>query len=107
MDQKMKIILLFAMPYSITSETDNSVTRGITVNYYLGTELKNVSNENGSIGMRPAKCSIPYDRKDKLVSAPALYDAKFEMSIGSDGRPVLKIVDLDYIGNVNVSPVKP
>ena len=42
----------------------------------------------------------------KIVSAPALYEAEFEMSVGSDGKPVLKIVDLDYVCDVSMTPVE-
>jgi len=41
----------------------------------------------------------------KIKRAPALYDAEFSMSIGSDGKPVLKIIDLDYISDVQITPV--
>ena len=40
----------------------------------------------------------------KIKTAPALYNAKFEMNIGSDGKPVLKIQDLEFISEISMIP---
>lgn len=40
----------------------------------------------------------------KITSAPGLYDAEFEMNVGSDGKPTLKIQDLDYVSDVIIGP---
>ena len=36
---------------------------------------------------------------------PAIYDACFEMAVGSDGKPVLKATDLTYVQDVDFVPV--
>ena len=100
-----QIILLYAGRYEIVDERTGVVNRGVTCNYYFNTNLKAEDNANGTKGTRPAKGSIDYELMNKIVSAPAIYNAKFEMSVGSDGKPVLKIVDLDYISDAKIIPV--
>lgn len=100
-----QIILLYAGRYEIVDERTGVVNRGVTCNYYFNTNLKAEDNANGTKGTRPAKGSIDYELMNKIVSAPAIYNAKFEMSVGSDGKPMLKIVDLDYISDAKIIPV--
>lgn len=97
-----QIILLYAAQYQI--EDSRGFNRGVTCNYYFNTELRAEDNANGSKGTRPAKGSIDYALWPKIVTAPAIYNAKFEMSVGSDGKPVLKIVDLDYVTDAKIVP---
>lgn len=102
---KSQIILLYASQYSILDERTGAISQGITCNYYFNTDLHAEDNKNGSKGTRPAKGNLDYQLFGKIISAPGLYDAQFEMNVGSDGKPVLKIVDLDYISDVSIQPV--
>lgn len=102
---KQQIILLYAGQYQIVDEKTGEVNQGVTCNYYFNTELTAEDNRNGTKGTRPAKGTLDYYLMSKIVKAPALYDAEFEMSIGSDMKPVLKIVDLDYIDLVQIVPI--
>lgn len=102
---ELQIILLYAGQYQITDETTGEIKQGVTCNFYFNTDLRAEDNKNGSKGTRPAKGSIDFLLMNKIVSAPALYNAKFEMSIGSDGKPVLKILDLDYVSDIYIGVV--
>lgn len=102
---ELQIILLYAGQYQITDETTGEIKQGVTCNFYFNTDLRAEDNKNGSKGTRPAKGSIDFLLMKKIVSAPALYNAKFEMSIGSDGKPVLKILDLDYVSDIYIGAV--
>lgn len=99
---KTQIILLYASQYSIVDEKTGVINQGVTCNYYFNTDLHAEDNQNGSKGTRPAKGTLPASLFGKIVSAPALYDASFEMNVGSDGKPVLRIVDLDYVCDVSI-----
>lgn len=99
---KIQIILLYASQYSIVDEKTGVISEGITCNYYFNTDLHAEDNENGSKGTRPAKGTLNVSLFKKIVSAPGLYEATFDMNIGSDGKPVLKMVDLDYICDVSI-----
>ncbi len=101
---KMQIILLYAGQYQITDETTGEIKQGVTCNYYFNTDLHAEDNKNGSKGTRPAKGSIDFGLMSKITSAPGLYDAEFEMNVGSDGKPTLKIQDLDYVSDVIIGP---
>lgn len=102
---KMQIILLYAAQYRMVDEKTGEVSQGVTCNYYFNVDLHNVDNTNGSKGTRPAKGSMDYLLMGKVKEAPALYDAEFEMNVGSDGKPVLKIKNLDYISSISMVPV--
>ena len=99
----MQIILLYASQYQIADESSGEIKQGVTCNFYFNTDLHAEDNRNGSKGTRPAKGSLDFMLMRKIKSAPALYDAEFEMNIGSDGKPVLRIIDLDYISDVFIA----
>lgn len=101
---KQQIILLYAGLYKVIDERTGVVNEGVTCNYYFNTDLTAEDNANGTKGTRPAKSSMPPEIFWKIKKAPALYDAEFIMSIGSDGKPVLKIGDLDFVSEVAVTP---
>ncbi|MDO5391691.1 MAG: hypothetical protein Q4F24_11475 [Eubacteriales bacterium] len=101
---KMRILLMYANPYDMVDEKGKAVT-GCTLNYFFwgesGETLKPVEGTTGAIGYQRAKCSIDLSLRYKMPKAPAVYDATFEMAVGSDGKPVLKVTDLDYVCDVD------
>lgn len=99
---KQKIILLYANQYSVRDEDTRELKEGVTCNYYFNTELSAVGNADGSVGMRPAKGSFPLELFFKIKKAPAIYEATFDMKIGSDGKPVLTIADLDFVEEISI-----
>lgn len=104
---KSKILVLFANAYSLKDETGKSV-EGCTVHYLFwgegGEQLYSISEPNvsKSVGVQRAKVSLPIGFREKIMIAPAIYEGSFQMSIGSDGKPVLKLVDVAYISNVEM-----
>lgn len=101
----MQIILLYAGQYDIPDERGGQNNRGTSISYYFNTDLVAEDNVNGTKGTRPAKSTCDFNLMSKIVKAPALYEASFQMSIGSDGKPVLKILDVDYVSDVQIIPV--
>lgn len=109
MNSFMRILLMYANEYDIKDESGRSV-RGCTINYYFygedGSALQTQAQKVGSVGYQAlAKCSLNYGARDHILRVPAIYDASFEMSVGSDGKPILKAVDLNYVQDVNFVPV--
>lgn len=100
---KQKILLMYANPYDMKDESGRQVI-GCTLNYFFwgdnGELLKPIDGTSGMVGYQRAKCSIDSMLRYKIHKAPAIYEADFEMSVGSDGKPVLKVVDLEYAGDV-------
>ncbi|WP_320990598.1 hypothetical protein [Hungatella sp.] len=101
---KMQIILLYAGQYDMDGDRGGRV-QGTSISYYFNVDLVAEDNVNGTKGTRPAKSTCEYQLMGKVKKAPALYDAEFSMSIGSDGKPVLKIIDVDYVSDIQITPV--
>lgn len=102
---EMQIILLYAGQYDIPDERGGQNNRGTSISYYFNTNLVAEDNVNGTKGTRPAKSTCDFNLMSKVVKAPALYNASFDMAIGSDLKPVLKICDVDYVSDVEIIPV--
>ncbi len=98
---KMRILLMYVSPYTIVDDNTRTENSGCSIHYFFwgenGEQLKPVVSESGPIGYQRAKCSIDLGLRYKMPKAPAVYDAVFEMSVGSDGKPVLKVTDLDFV----------
>lgn len=103
---KEKVILLYAKPYEMVDESTGEKRSGISMNYYFNTELTPQYGANGDVGLRPARCSVPTSCISKIKSAPALYEADFEMSVDAKGKPFLQVVDLDYVGDLMIVPTE-
>lgn len=108
MNSKAKILLMYANEYSLQDENGRQVS-GCTINYFFygehGEAMKPQEGANGAIGYQRAKCSLPQEVRFSVIKAPALYEADFEMSIGSDGKPVMKVVGLQYLSDVSITAV--
>jgi hypothetical protein len=107
---KQRIFLVYASPYDMKNENGQSF-RGCSVNYFFagakGEGMASQCSDFGSIGYRPAKCSIDYDKRQKIPIAPAFYDAEFQMAVAGDGRSSLRMVDLDYVADAAVTMQTP
>jgi hypothetical protein len=104
-----RILLMYANEYDM--KTDNGdLVKGCTINYFFSGQncemLKTQYASGGSIGYQRAKCSLDYEKREKIYAVPGIYDAQFMLTVGSDGKPVLKAVDLDYVGEVKFSMVQ-
>ena len=40
--------------------------------------------------------------RKKVTWVPGIYDATMSMKIGSDGKPVLTVEDLDFVGKASI-----
>lgn len=104
---KSKILVLFANAYDMKDETGRSVT-GCSVHYMFwgekGEQLIEQSewDVTKSVGIQRAKCSLDYDIRKKIPVAPAIYEGTFMMTVGGDGKPVLKLTDVAYFSNVEM-----
>ena len=100
-----EVIVLYAGYYSVTDEKTGEVKEGVSVSYYLGASLNAIDNVNGTVGLRPAGCTVAPSILPKFKKAPALYNAELAMTVDSKGKPSLVISDLDYISQVVIQPV--
>ena len=106
MNNKSRILLTFANAFDMTDEKTGKQNVGCSIRYYFfgenGEMFKTMSGYDGPIGYQCAKCSLDPVMRGKIKKAPAFYDAEFSMSIGSDGKPVMKVVDLEFVGDVYI-----
>ena len=58
-------------------------------------------------GQQRAKCSLEASKREKISFVPGIYEAKMGMKIGSDGKPVLTVEDLDFFSRVQILPEQP
>ena len=42
--------------------------------------------------------------RNKIVVAPGLYEGTFEMTVGSDGKPVNRLRDVAFISHLEIKP---
>ena len=102
-----KVVVTFANPYEIKEESTGRVTSGVTVEYYFwgehGETFDGKMRVDGKpAGVRRSKASIDASLVDKVAFVPGVYDAEFEMSVGSDGKPVLKLQDINFFAKLQV-----
>lgn len=105
---KAKIVVWFANTYEMTNERGQAMS-GCTVHYMFWGEngetlvSKSEFNPQKSVGVQRAKCSMDIDLREKLVVAPAIYEGTFVTTVGGDGKPVLKLVDVAYLAHLNIT----
>lgn len=105
-----KILVLGYTPYQIKDERTGAVTSGTTVRYLFwgdhGESLQSVfTDPSVAGGVAPAKVSLPYESRNDILKAPAVYNGDFIMSVGSDGKPVLKLQAVKYLCDVEFKEV--
>lgn len=101
---KMKILVTYAGIWKM----DNGST-GMTINYFMYGEngelmVSRVDTTGGILGQQRAKCSLDPSKRDKIIYVPGIYDATMGMKVGSDGKPVLVVEDIDFCSRVSIRP---
>lgn len=105
---KAKILVMFAGPYDIPAKDGQAASNGCTFEYYFwgenGETLETkYSAENQAAGTRRSKATLSLEEFKNVTRVPAIYDGEFEMSIGGDGKPVLKLIHVDIDSSLDVS----
>ena len=107
MTMKAKILVLFANAYDMKSESGERVS-GCSVHYLFWGENGEVmipqseTDYTKSVGQQRAKANLPYEMREKLQVAPAIYEGSFTMTTGSDGKPVMRLQDAAYLCDVSM-----
>lgn len=106
---RARILLLYANTYDMLDEKQQQKT-GCSVHYLFygdsGEQIATQSEYDTSrpVGYQRAKCSIEMALRSKIPYAPAIYDGEFVMSVGSDGKPVLKLRDVAFVSMADIVP---
>ena len=106
MENKVDVLILFANAYDMKDESGNRV-QGTTVHYLFwadhGSAFSRMTDfdKTKPVGYQRAKVSLPFEFREKIPVAPAIYEGTFKMTVGSDGKPVMKLMDVAYKCNVH------
>lgn len=109
MTAKAKILVLFANSYDMLTDDKKQMT-GCSIHYMFWGENGEVLLEQSEwdaskpVGIQRAKCSIDAALRSKVPIAPALYEGEFYMTVGGDGKPVMKLKDIAFISCVRIKP---
>lgn len=89
----MKILVTFANTYDVDG------VRGMTLNYFFWGEngeamQSQIRPVKEAAGVQRAKCSMPFDTRQKITFVPGVYEARMGFKVRSDGKPVMTIEDI-------------
>lgn len=104
---KMKILVTYAGIWK--SDTGST---GLTLNYFMYGDngdlmISRVDATGGPVGQQGAKANLDPAMRSKITFVPGLYDAQMGFKVGSDGKPVLTVEDLDFCSRVQILPEQP
>lgn len=106
---KMRILVMFAQELDIPASEGREALRGTSIEYFFfgnsGELVQPKLCVDGTVGMRRGKSFLDPDCIRKVSYIPGIYDGTFEMQVGSNGKPTLKLTDLDFIGKASISLV--
>lgn len=103
MNNTMRILVTYAKTYDMPAEPGRDAMRGCTVHYFfLGQDGSEFAPYNEwdtalAVGYQRGKVSLDYPFRAKIPVAPGIYDGEFVMAVGSDGKPVARLVDLKFV----------
>jgi hypothetical protein len=104
---KFKVLLMYSGLVDIPAREGQAAVSGVSVEYYFfgenGEQLQPKISADGVSGTRRGKVFLDSNMQKKVSYIPGIYDGSFEMSVGSDGKPVLKLVDIDFVGKAIIS----
>lgn len=104
---KFKVLLMYSGEIDIEATKEREGVHGVSVEYYFygnnGELVQPKISADGISGTRRGKVFMTPDIINKVSYIPGIYDGTFQMSVGSDGKPVLKLVDIDFVGKAVIS----
>lgn len=109
MTTKANILVLFANAYDMLTDDKKQMT-GCSIHYMFWGEKGEALLEQSEwdvskpVGIQRAKCSIDAALRTKVPIAPALYEGEFYMTVGGDGKPVMKLRNISFICPVRITP---
>ena len=101
-----KMTLLSSQPYRIVNEKTGEINEGLTLFFYGSDSFVPKEQERGQFiakGIKPIKANLPIEMENKIKLAPAFYEVEIEMSSGADMKGQMKIVDINFIGEIELS----
>lgn len=102
-----KVLLMYSGLIDIPARDGHDALSGVSVEYYFfgenGELLQPKISADGTSGTRRGKVFMDPEMARKVSYIPGIYNGTFEMSVGSDGKPVLKMVDADFVCKASIT----
>lgn len=107
MDNKFKVLLMYSGEINMEANKERDAVHGVSIEYYFygnnGEMIQPRVSVDGISGTRRGKVFMTPEISNKISYIPGIYDGSFEMTVGSDGKPSLKLVDIDFVGKALIS----
>lgn len=104
---KFKILLMYSGAIDLASSDTGERIEGVSMECYFfgesGEQLEPHVVVDGISGTRRIKSFLAADKINKVKYVPGIYDGTFELTVGSNGKPTLKLVDVDYIAKAEIT----
>lgn len=109
MNDKIKILLMYSGVIDMKAD-DGDTINGVSVEYFFygdhGEMVEPKTSADGISGIRRGKSFMDPDTARKISFVPGIYDGQFEMTVGSNGKPTLKLVDVDFVAKASITAVE-
>lgn len=104
---KFRIFLFYSGLVDIKAREGHDAVEGVSMEFLFygehGEQVEPVVSADGVSGTRRGKSFLKADKVHKVSYVPGIYDGTFEMTVGSDGKPVLKLTDVDFVAPALIS----
>lgn len=96
-------IITYSKPWNMTDDRTGQMKQGVSIEYLACDKLTPVINDDGSRGVRHCKESISTELLTKIIAVPGMYKLDWGMKPGSKGKMEVKLVDIEYVGTVDIT----
>ena len=107
---QMKVLLMYSGVLDISARDGHDAIDGVSVEYYFygdnGEMVSPKVSADGVSGTRRGKSFMDSKIASKITFVPGIYNGTFEMKVGSDGKPTLKLVDVDFLAKAQINAVE-
>ena len=103
----MKILVMFASELDIPASEGRDALKGTSIEYFFygenGEQVQPKLLVEDTAGMRRGKSFLDPEIIKKISYIPGIYDGTFEMSMVANGKPTLKLKDINFVGQAAIT----
>ena len=106
---KFKVLIMYSGVVDIPADGKHNAVNGVSVEFFFfgenGEQVASKISADGVSGIRRGKSFLTPEMANKISYVPGIYDGTFEMTVSSDGKPTLKLVDIDFFAKASITAV--
>ena len=107
MDDKYKVLVMYSGLIDLPEDKEHDRINGLSIEYFFygdnGDMVVPKISVDGISGIRRGKSFLDPQTVNKISYVPGIYDGTFQMTVDSKGKPVLKLVDLDFVAKASIT----